>query len=159
MPPMPTFLVVVTIKAPQAKVFEYLADISRHGEWGTADDRMKILAEKPGAPAVGARYQADALLIGKQNKSAVTITALESPKRVAFDAEDSNSVFHHEFILTPEGDGTRFERRVTMTKGPFYLPLVFMIFKSAVVKPYDDAMQNAKAKLESNNGRNAEADA
>jgi hypothetical protein len=66
----------------------------------------------------------------------VTITALESPKRV-------------EFTLTPEGDGTRFERRVTLTKGPFYLPLVFMIFKSAVVKPYDDAMQNAKAKLES----------
>ena len=118
MPPMPSFPVVVTIKAPQAKVFEYLADISRHGEWGTADDRMKISAEKPGAPAVGARYQADALLNGKQNKSAVTITALESPKRVAFDAEDSNSVFHHEFILTPEGDGTRFEHRVTMTKWP-----------------------------------------
>jgi uncharacterized protein YndB with AHSA1/START domain len=138
----------ITIKAPQAKVFEYLADISRHGEWGSADDRMKISAEKPGAPAVGARYQADALLNGKQNKSAVTITALESPKRVAFDAEDSNSVFHHEFILTPEGDGTRFERRVTMTKGPFYFPLVLMIFKSTVVKNYDGAMQNAKAKLE-----------
>jgi hypothetical protein len=79
----------------------------------------------------------------------VTITALESPKRVAFDAQDSNSVFHHEFILTPEGDGTRFERRVTMTKGPFYFPLVLMIFKSTVVKNYDGAMQNAKAKLES----------
>jgi uncharacterized protein YndB with AHSA1/START domain len=138
----------VTIKAPQAKVFEYLADISRHGEWGSADDRMKISAEKPGTPAVGARYQADALLNGKQNKSAVTITALESPKRIAFDAEDSNSVFHHEFILTPEGDGTRFERRVTMTRGPFYFPLVLMIFKSTVVKNYDGAMQNAKAKLE-----------
>src|SRR6202162_2385354 len=116
-----------TIKAPQAKVFEYLADISRHGEWGSADDRMKIAAEKPGAPAVGARYQADALLNGKQNKSAVTLTALEPPTRIAFDAEDSNSVFHHEFILTPEGDGTRVERRVTMTKGPFYFPLVLTV--------------------------------
>jgi hypothetical protein len=79
----------------------------------------------------------------------VTITALEPPKRIAFDAEDSNSVFHHEFILSPEGDGTRFERRVTMTKGPFYFPLVLSIFKSTVVKNYDGAMQNAKAKLES----------
>jgi hypothetical protein len=79
----------------------------------------------------------------------VRITELESPKRIAFDAEDSNSVFHHEFILTPEDDGTRFERRVTMTKGPFYFPLVLRIFKSTVVKNYDGAMQNAKAKLES----------
>ena len=139
----------VHIKAPQAKVFEYLADVSRHGEWGSTDDKMKISAEKPGPPAVGARYNADALLNGKQNKSAVTITALEPPNRIAFDAEDSNSVFHHEFLLTPEGDGTRFERRATMTKGPFYFPLVLSIFKSTVVKNYDGAMQNAKAKLES----------
>jgi uncharacterized protein YndB with AHSA1/START domain len=139
----------VTIKAPQARVFEYLADVSRHGEWASSDDRMKIAAEKPGPPAVGVRYQADALLNGKQNKSAVTITALEPPKRIAFDAEDSNSVFHHEFILTPEGDGTRFERRVTMTKGPFYFPLVLRIFKSTVVKNYNGAMENLKTKMES----------
>jgi uncharacterized protein YndB with AHSA1/START domain len=139
----------VAIKAPQARVFEYLADVSRHGEWGSSDDKMKISAEKPGPPAVGGRYQADALLNGRQNKSVVTITALEPPKRIAFDAEDSNSVFHHEFILTPEGDGTRFERRVTMTKGPFYFPLVLRIFKSTVVRNYDGAMQNAKATLES----------
>jgi len=139
----------VTIKAPQARVFEYLADVSRHGEWGSSDDRMKIAAEKPGPPAVGERYQADALLNGKQNKSTVTITALEPPKRIAFDAEDSNSVFHHEFILTPEGDGTRFERRVTMTKGPFYFPLVLRIFKSTVVKNYNGAMENLKTKVES----------
>ena len=139
----------MTIKAPQARVFEYLADVSRHGEWGSSDDRMKIAAEKPGPPAVGGRYQADALLNGKQNKSTVTITALEPPKRIAFDAEDSNSVFHHEFILTPEGDGTRFERRVTMTKGPFYFPLVLRIFKSTVVKNYNGAMENLKTKMES----------
>jgi uncharacterized protein YndB with AHSA1/START domain len=138
----------VSIKAPQSKVYEYLADVSRHGEWGSTDDRMKISADKPGPPAVGASYQADALLNGKQNKSVVRITALEPPKRIAFDAEDSNSVFHHEFILTPEGEGTHFERRVTMTKGPFYFPLVLRIFKSTVVRNYDGAMKNAKAKLE-----------
>ena len=139
----------VDIKAPQAKVYEYLADVARHGEWGSSDDKMQISSEKPGPPAVGSRYSADALLNGRQNKSTVVITALEPPKRIAFDAEDSNSVFHHEFILTPQGEGTRFERRVTMTKGPFYFPLVLRIFKSTVVKNYDGAMQNAKSKLES----------
>ena len=44
------------VKAPQQKVFDYVADVSRHGEWGSADDNMKASAEKPGAPAIGSRY-------------------------------------------------------------------------------------------------------
>jgi uncharacterized protein YndB with AHSA1/START domain len=139
----------VTINAPQAKVFDYIADISRHGEWGSADDKMKVTAEKPGPPAVGARYKAEGILNGKVNPSVVTITAYEPQKRVAFDAEDSNSVFHHEFVFTPANGGTRVERHVTMTKGPFYFPIVLAIFKGTVVKNYNGAMANVKAKLES----------
>ncbi len=139
----------ITINAPQTRVFEYIADIARHGEWGSADDKMKVAAEKPGPPAVGARYKAEGVLNGKVNPSVVTITAYEPQKRIAFDAEDSNSVFHHEFVFTPEAGGTQVERRVTMRKGPFYFPLVLSIFKSTVVKNYNGAMVNAKAKLES----------
>jgi len=141
-------LYTVDVKAPQGKVFDYVADVSRHGEWGSADDRMKASAEKPGPPAVGVRYKADGMLNGKANPSVVTITALESPKRLAFDAEDSNSVFHHEFVLSPADGGTHVERHVTMTKGPFYFPLVLAIFKSTVQKNYNGAMSNLKAKLE-----------
>ena len=139
----------VNIKAPQAKVFDYVADVSRHGEWGSADDHMKASAEKPGPPAVGSRYKADGMLNGKPNQSVVTITAVDAPKRLAFDAEDSNSVFHHEFIFSPSDGGTRVERRVTMTKGPFYFPLVLSIFKGTVQKNYNGAMSNLKAKMES----------
>ena len=138
----------ITINAPQAKVFDYIADVSRHGEWGSVEDKMKVTAEKPGPPAAGVRYKAEGVLNGKVNQSVVTVTAYEPPNRIAFDAEDSNSVFHHEFLFSPEAGGTRVERRVTMTKGPFYFPLVLSIFKSTVVKNYNGAMVNAKAKLE-----------
>lgn len=138
----------VVVKAPQSKVFDYVADVSRHGEWGSEPDQMKTTAEKPGPPAVGSRYKADAMLNGKANPSVVTITALEAPGRVAFDAEDSNSIFHHEFVLTPTGAGTHVERRVTMTKGPFYFPLVLSIFKGTVQKNYNGAMSNLKTKME-----------
>ena len=138
----------VDVKAPQSKVFDYVADVSRHGEWGSADDHMKATAEKPGPPAVGARYKADGMLNGKANPSVVTITALDAPGRLAFDAEDSNSIFHHEFVFTPADGGTHVERQVTMTKGPFYFPLVLAIFKSTVQKNYNGAMTNLKAKME-----------
>jgi hypothetical protein len=139
----------VDIKAPQSKAIDYVADVSRHGEWGSADDHMKASAEKPGPPAVGARYKADGMLNGKANPSVVTITALDSPKRLAFDAEDSNSVFHHEFVFSAAGGGTHVERNVTMTRGPFYFPIVLALFKSTVQKNYNGAMTNLKAKLES----------
>jgi uncharacterized protein YndB with AHSA1/START domain len=138
----------VDVKAPQAKVFDYVADISRHGEWGSADDHMKATAEKPGLPAPGSRYKAEGMLNGKLNNSTVTITALDVPKRLAFDAEDANSVFHHEFVFTGADGGTHVERHVTMTKGPFYFPLVLAIFSSTVKKNYNGAMANLKAKME-----------
>ena len=140
---------VVDVKAPQAKVFDYVADVSRHGEWGSADDHMKASADKPGPPAMGSRYKADGMLNGKPNSSVVTITALEAPTRLAFDAEDSNSVFHHEFTFSPSNGGTRVERLVTMTKGPFYFPVVLALFKGTVQKNYNGAMANLKARLES----------
>jgi hypothetical protein len=139
----------VDVKAPQSKVFDYVADVSRHGEWGSEADHMKATAEKPGPPALGARYKADGLLNGKPNQSTVTITALEAPKRLGFDAADSNSVFHHEFTFTPSNGATRVERHVTMTKGPFYFPLVLSIFKSTVQKNYNGAMTNLKTTMES----------
>jgi hypothetical protein len=140
---------VVDIKASQSKVFDYVADVSRHGEWGSADDHMKASAEKPGPPAMGSRYKADGMLNGKPNPSVVTITALEAPTRLAFDAEDSNSVFHHEFRFSPSNGGTHVERHVTMTKGPFYFPVVLAIFKGTVQKNYNGAMSNLKTRLES----------
>jgi hypothetical protein len=139
----------VMVNVPQSKAFDYIADISRHGEWGSADDKMKVASEKPGRPAVGARYKAEGVLNGKLNPSVVTVTTYDPPKRLAFDAEDSNSVFHHEFLFTPEAGGTRVERRVTMTKGPWFFPIVLSIFKGTVVKNYNGAMSNVKAKLES----------
>ena len=139
----------VQVKAPQAKVFGYVADVAQHGEWASEPDHMKVSAEKAGPAAVGSRYKAEGILNGRVNPSVVTITELESPNRLAFDAEDSNSVFHHEFVFSPRDGATNVERVVTMTKGPFYFPLVLAIFKSTVQKNYNGAMQNLKTRMES----------
>ena len=107
---------------------------------------------------MGSRYTTEGISFGsswqgklnsKPVQSVVTITALEAPKRLAFDAENPNWVFHHEFTFSPAGGGTRVERHVTMTKGPFYFPLVLAIFKGTVQKNYNGAMTNLKAKMES----------
>jgi len=139
----------VAVRAPQGNVFDYVADVARHGEWASEPDHMKVAADNPGAPAVGSRYKAEGVLNGRVNPSVVTITALQYPDRFAFDAEDSNSVFHHELIFSPSDGGTNVTRIVTMTKGPFYFPIVLAIFKGTVQTNYNGAMQNLKTKMES----------
>jgi hypothetical protein len=153
----------VDVAAPQSRVFDYVADVSRHGEWGSADDHMKASAEKPGPPAIGSRYKAEGIsfgssrsarmLNGKPEQSVVIITALEAPKQLAFDAEGSNWVFRHEFMFSPSNGGTHVERHVTMTKGPFYFPIVLSIFKATVKKNYNGAMANLKTRFEGLGGR------
>jgi Polyketide cyclase / dehydrase and lipid transport len=153
----------VDVTVPPSSVFDYVADVSRHGEWASADDHMKAIAEKPGQPAIGSRYKAEGISFGssrqartlksKPAQSVVTITALEASKRLAFDAEGANWVFHHEFTFSPSAGGTHVERHVTMTKGPFYFPILLSISKGAVQKNYNGAMANLKSKLESSGGR------
>jgi len=139
----------IAIRAPQQKVFDYVADVSRHGEWGSADDHMKASAEAPGTPTAGSRYKAEGMLNGKLNESVVTMTTLEPPKRLVLAAEDSNSIFIHEFLFSAAEGGTRVERHVTMSKGPFYFPIVLALFKGTVQKNYNGAMANLKTKMES----------
>jgi hypothetical protein len=156
-------LYTVDVTVPPSIVFDYVADVSRHGEWASEYDHMKASAEEPGQPAIGARYKAEGISFGtarsastlnsKPAKSVVTITALEAPKRLAFDAEGSNWLFHHEFTFSPSKGGTRVERHVTMTKGPFYFPIVLSIFKGKVQKNYNGAMANLKTRLEGLGGR------
>jgi uncharacterized protein YndB with AHSA1/START domain len=147
----------VDVTAPPSRVFDYVADVSRHGEWGSAGDHMRTSAESPGQPAVGSRYKAEGISFGssklakpngKPEQSVVTITALEAPKRLAFDAEGANWVFRHEFTFSRSDGGTHVERHVTMTKGPFYFPILLSIFKGTVQKNYNGAMANLKTRLE-----------
>ena len=109
---------------------------------------MKVSAETPGKPATGARYKAEGLLNGRPNESTVTITTLEPPRRLVISAEDANSIFVHELLFSAADEGTYVERQVSMSKGPFYFPLVLAIFKGTVQKNYNGAMANLKAKLE-----------
>ena len=136
----------IAINAPRARIFEYLADVSRHPEWGS--DMTSSEAQQAGPPAVGNRYAAEGVRNGKPNRSTVTITALQAPGRFAFDAKDAKSTFHHEFTLTGNGQETSLERRMTMLEGPFLNPVFMRIFQGVIDKNYNGALQKLKSKLE-----------
>ena len=136
----------ISIRTPREAVFQYLTDVSRHVEWGS--DMTKSAAQEGGPPAVGKRYDTEGTLNGKANSSVVTITEMDAPRRFAFDAEDRNSVFHHEFTLSGDTGETQLARRMTMTRGPFLNPIMLRIFQGVIDKNYNGALEKLKAKME-----------
>ena len=145
--PGPTW--TIDVKAPPERAYAYVADLGRHGEWGAQADEMTIKPDAPGEPAVGKRYSAEGTLLGKRNPSTVTITALEPPRRVEFEYEDSRGIGGHVFTFTPDAAGTRITRQLYGIKQPLLGPLLFRIFKRKIDVNYNGALTNLKAKLES----------
>ena len=146
--PGPTW--TIQVSAPPDKAYEYVADLSRHGEWASAADEMMIKPDEPGGPAVGKTYSAEGTLLGRRNASKVTITALDPPRRVEFEYVDPNGTSGgHVFTFTPQNGGTQISRQIYGIKQPFFGPLLFRIFKSKIDVNYNGALQNLKQKLES----------
>jgi len=139
----------VSIKAPPEKVYAYVADVGRHGEWASDADGMVISGEATGQPAVGNTYKAEGTLLGKRNPSTVKITALDPPKTVEIEAEDASGISGHVFTITPEDGGTLLTRQIYGVKQPLLGPVFFMIFKSRIDVNFNGALNNLKRKLES----------
>ena len=138
----------VQVKVPPDKAYGYVSDLSRHAEWGDQADEMKIEAEQPGPPKVGGKYKAVGKLVGKVNPSTVTITALEPPRRIEFEAEDSSGISGHVFTFGPQDGGTLITRQMFGVKRPWYGPILFLVFKGAIDKNYNSALANLKSNLE-----------
>ena len=148
--PGPTW--TVTINAPPEKVYEYVADLSRHGEWASEADAMVISTATAGPPAVGNTYQAEGTLLGKRNPSTVKITALAPPKTIEIEAEDSSGISGHVFTLAPKDGGTLVTRQIYGVKQPLLGPIFFMIFKSKIDANFNGALSNLKKRMESGAG-------
>jgi uncharacterized protein YndB with AHSA1/START domain len=136
----------VSINAEPEKVYSYVADFSKHPEWSMDD--MKIDAETPGALAVGSRYRAVGHLLGKPNPSTVSVTALDPPKSLEFEAEDKRAITGHVITFTPESGGTKVTRQIFGVKQPALGPLLLVLFKGAVNKNFNGALAKLKVNLE-----------
>jgi hypothetical protein len=136
------------VKVPREKAYAYVADVGRHGEWGSAADEMTIKADQPGEPTIRKTYTSEGILLGKRNASKVTITALDPPERVEFEYEDSRGTGGHVFTFTSDNGGTLITRQIFGIKQPLLGPLFFRMFKRKIDVNYNGALNNLKTKLE-----------
>ncbi|MHB8573444.1 MAG: SRPBCC family protein [Candidatus Dormibacteria bacterium] len=136
----------VRVNTTPEKAWDYVADISRHAEWGMDD--MTVTPEEDGPAKVGSRYKAEGTLLGKPNPSVVTVTELAPPGRLEFEAEDSRGISGHVFTFATNGGTTTITRTLYGVKQPFIGPILFLVFRGAINKNFNGALRNLKQKLE-----------
>jgi hypothetical protein len=98
----------ISIHAPASRVFGYVADFTRHGEW--AGHGLEVTKSGEGAVAVGTTFSTTAKQFGTQREQS-TITELTPDKTFAWDSTGALGRVHHWFSLSDEGDST------TLSKG------------------------------------------
>lgn len=98
----------ISINAPAGRVFDYVADFTRHGEWG--GHGLEVMKSAEGPVAVGTTFSTTAKLFGTQREQS-TITELTPARAFAWDSTGALGRVHHWFTLSEEGGST------TLTKG------------------------------------------
>lgn len=122
-------------RGPQ-DVFAVVGDIERHHEFSPYDYTAKKTSDGP--IGVGTTYESRGYLPGKgkQHLEHVTITAYEPGKRIAWDAVDPDGpVVPSDFVLTPEGSGTKVERTTSIPKPEGFQGFMWPLIFPALVKP------------------------
>jgi uncharacterized protein YndB with AHSA1/START domain len=107
----------ISIQAPAGRVFDYVADFTRHGEWG--GHGLAVTKDSDGPVAVGTTYSTTAKSFGTQREHS-TITELTPGRAFAWDSRGALGRVHHWFSMSEDGGAT------TLTKGAEMLEPTFL---------------------------------
>ncbi len=117
----------VTINAPAEKVFSYVADISKHGEWGNPSEKLQVERTSAGPIGQGSTFKSVGQQFGTQNDT-VTITEYAPNQRVAYESQGKAGHIRHSFDITPSGSGVQVTKSFDVVKAGF----PFVIFQPIV---------------------------
>jgi uncharacterized protein YndB with AHSA1/START domain len=106
-------------RAAPERVYDYLSDLPRHGEW--AGTLGTVTKTSDGPAVVGTTYRAEERMREGGKAGDVTfaeLTALERPRRIAWKARTEPTSgpmamrSEWEFLIEPEGTGSRVTQRM-----------------------------------------------
>ena len=117
----------MAINAPAEKVFAYLADITRHGEWGQTQHKLDVKKTSDGPIGQGSTFASVGYQFGR-NDDTVTITEYVLNQRVVYQSEGKAGLIRHTFEVAPAEGGVQVTKRfeAVQAKLPFalFLPIV-----------------------------------
>jgi uncharacterized protein YndB with AHSA1/START domain len=138
----------ITVNAPAEKVFNYVADISKHGEWGNPGQKLQVEKTSAGPIGQGSTFKSTGQQFGTQNDT-ITITEYVPNQRVAYESQGKAGLLRHSFEIAPSGSGVQLTKSADVLKAGFPF-VIFQPIVKAFVMPgaLKSDLGRIKAKLE-----------
>jgi uncharacterized membrane protein len=133
------------IQAPASRVYDYVSDFSRHGEW--SGHGLEVSRDADGPVAVGTTYSTTAKQFGTQKEHS-TITELTPGKRFAWDSTGSLGLVHHWFAMSEDGGSTTLAKGAEFAEPSFLARMMGWRLSNDVPKSFRSDLANIKARLE-----------
>jgi hypothetical protein len=135
----------IWIHAPAGRVFEYVADFTRHGEWG--GHGLEVTKSTDGPAAVGSTFSTTAKQFGTQREQS-TITEITPGKTFAWDSTGALGRVHHWFSLSEDGESTILSKGAEMVEPTFLARMTSWKLSRDIPKGFHSDLANIKAHIE-----------
>lgn len=137
---MPRFEKSIDINVPPQQAYDYLSDITKHGEWGSHN--LTVEKTSDGPVAVGSTFGSTGHQMGT-HKGVVTITALDPGKKIVYESSDDTGVMRHAFEFAPQNGGIRVTKSFETVK----TGLMLTVFRPMMYVVQPRMLQNDLAKI------------
>ena len=135
----------ITVAVPAERVFDYVSDFERHGEW--SGHGLQVTKESEGPVAVGTRYATVAKQFGTQREHS-TITEITPGKAFGWDSRGALGRVHHEFTMTESGGSTTLTKSAEFVQPSFLAKATSWKLSKDVPKSLDSDLTKIRATLE-----------
>jgi len=135
----------IVINAPPERIFEYVADMPRHGEWAQHD--LEVTQTSQGGVGVGTTFSSVGHQFGTQRETQ-TVAEHTPGARFAFDAKGSIGTVRHAFDLAAADGGTKVTKSMEVTKPSLMARFMAPMIAKQTKKGLMVDLERIKAKLE-----------
>jgi uncharacterized protein YndB with AHSA1/START domain len=135
----------ISIGAPAGRVFDYVADFTRHSEW--AGHGLEVTRSTEGPVVVGTTFSTTAKQFGTQREQS-TITEVAPGKTFAWDSTGALGRAHHWFSLSEEGGSTTLLKGAEIVDPTFLAKLTSWKLSRDIPKGIHSDLANIKARVE-----------
>jgi hypothetical protein len=135
----------ISINAPAERVYDYVADFTKHGEW--ASNGLAATKETDGPVAVATMYATTAKQFGTQREHS-TITDLTRPTMFAWDSKGALGRAHHWFSLSADGGTTTLTKAAEIVEPTFLAKATGWKLAKDIPKGLHSDLANIKRNVE-----------
>ena len=135
----------IDIAAPATRVFDYVAEFTRHGEW--AGNGLGVTKTSDGPVAVGSTYATTAKQFGTQQEQS-TVTELVPGSRFAWDSTGALGRVHHWFSVAGGDDATTLTKGAEMVEPTFLAKVTGWKLSRDIPNGIHRDLANIKARVE-----------